>query len=327
MDIISRLPEKSLVRFKSVSKSWCSLASKALQLLLHSSNRKSSKFVIISKEFSGERAVCKLIENNGVSFERIEIAIPLRPTSECVRVLCSCYGLLCMSDGCRFFYLWNPSTKKFRSVAYPPGESEMMTTHGIGPDLRTRDILLIRIIKAGTLSDKKLPRAEVYSLNTNSWSRIESVPCFAYDEPTTFFDGAIHWKAINNVILYFNTAERVFRMIKLPVGCFDHIFWYHWRLAVLIGSLAFIVLGNVDVHPASSRICDIWIMDEYGVVQTWTKLFTIPLRHAFIARPLGITLNDQLLLDLDGELICYDLYSQRDRNFHGAYNSFPLHIY
>ncbi|GMY29713.1 f-box protein [Fagus crenata] len=232
-----------------------------------------------------------------------------------------------MSDGCRFFYLWNPSTKKFRSVAYPPGESEMMTTHGIGPDLRTRDILLIRIIKAGTLSDKKLPRAEVYSLNTNSWSRIESVPCFAYDEPTTFFNGAFHWKAINNVILYFNTAERVFRMIKLPVGCFDHIFWYHWRLAVLIGSLAFIVLGNVDVHPASSRICDIWIMDEYGVVQTWTKLFTIPLRHAFIARPLGITLNDQLLLDLDGELICYDHYSRRDRNFHGAYNSFPLHIY
>ncbi len=147
--------------------------------------------------------------------------------------------------------------------------------HGIGPDLRIRDILIIRIIyfwhgiDERTLPGKILPHAEVYSQNTNSWSRIESVvPCFAFDEPTSFVNGAIHWRALNHLIMYFNTAERVFGEIKLPVECFDHLFWDLSIPTVLMGSLAFIVVGNINVHPESSRICDIWIMDEYGVVQT-----------------------------------------------------------
>ena len=341
MDIISRLPEKSLVRFKSVSKSWRSLASKALHLLLHSSDRDSNYLTIIPKKFSGERTVCKVIHNNVESFETNEIEIPLRRPSERYSVLCSHNGILCMSDGCRFFYLWNASKSIFRSIPYPPyplgDRTKMITTHGIGSDPLNRAFLIIRIIyfsgcsgiDAGTLLTpaKKLPHAEVYSLNTNSWSRIESVvPCLAYDEPTTFFNGAIHWRAFNHVIMYFKTAELVFGKIKLPVKCFDHIFWYLWKPAVLLESLAFIVIGSVHAHPARNKICDIWIMDKYGVVETWTKLFTIPLRDAFVARPLGITEDDELLQDLDGELICYDLYSRQNQSlgFQGAFKTFHV---
>ncbi|GMY24051.1 F-box protein CPR1-like [Fagus crenata] len=456
MDIISRLPEKSLVRFKSVSKSWRSLASKALHLLWHSSDRDSNYLTIIPKKFSGERTVCKVIHNNVESFETNEIEIPLRRPSERYSVLCSHNGILCMSDGCRFFYLWNPSKSIFRSIPYPPyplgDRTKMTTTHGIGSDPLNRAFLIIRIIyfsgcsgsspssspspcpstcdmvpmdlnmtppapletstssspnessdptpvmeppslspllvtsdppppvalplttppaaapsttasssssivtrsqtgnlrphqfqdyqlyfaskhplniDAGTLLTpaKKLPHAEVYSLNTNSWSRIESVvPCLAYDEPTTFFNGAIHWRAFNHVIMYFKTAELVFGEIKLPVKCFDHIFWYLWKPAVLLESLAFIVIGSVHAHPARNKICDIWIMDKYGVVETWTKLFTIPLRDAFVARPLGVTEDDELLQDLDGELICYDLYSRQNQSlgFQGAFKTFHV---
>jgi hypothetical protein len=139
-------------------------------------------------------------------------------------VLCSC---------CRFFYLWNPSKSIFRTIPYPPGDRNMMTTsttHGIGPDLRIRDILIIRIIyfchgiDEGTLPGKILPHAEVYSQNTNSWSRIESVvPCFAFDEPTSFVNGAIHWRALNHVIMYFVDAHFLTKLQHTKRGPNTHL--------------------------------------------------------------------------------------------------------
>ena len=150
-----------------------------------SEDRNSNYITIIPKRFSGDRTVCLVICINGVPFEVKEIEIPIRMPSECYNVLCSCYGrIYCMTDDdCRFFYLWNPSKSIFRTIPYPSGDRNTMTTsitHGIGPDLCIYDILIIRIIyfchgiDEGTLPGKILPHAEVYSQNTNSWSRIET---------------------------------------------------------------------------------------------------------------------------------------------------------
>jgi hypothetical protein len=52
-------------------------------------------------------------------------------------------------------------------------------------------------------------------------------------------------------------------------------------------------------------------MNEYGVVESWTKRFAIPIPFTWFDRPLGITKNNQLLLDLDGMLFWYDLDRQQ----------------
>uniref|UniRef100_A0A2N9FLX7 F-box domain-containing protein n=1 Tax=Fagus sylvatica TaxID=28930 RepID=A0A2N9FLX7_FAGSY len=360
MDILSRLPVQSLVKFLCVNKSWRSLitddpAFKALNFHLHSSDTNSNYLITIPNEFSSETRLCTVIfrnnNNNGEvsNFVAKEIEIPFRTPTHFYRVLCSCNGVVCMS-GCGIYtniidslYLWNPSVRNFKMIGSctPPGDTNIMITrHGIGVDHRDHDVflLIIRIIfyydvYEGTYNGEKKPYTEVYSLNTNSWSRIHEsvvVPCLASDQPTAFVNGAIHWKALSFssrrcVIMYFNTSERVFGEIRLPVNAFDSIVGNQWRPTVFKGLLAVIVISRV--FPASrKKICDIWIMNEYGVVKSWTKRFAIPitLEDTLFVRPLGITKNDQLLLDLDGKLLWYDLDCQQGwiLGFHGVQGSF-----
>ncbi|GMY32910.1 F-box/kelch-repeat protein At3g23880-like isoform X1 [Fagus crenata] len=171
-----------------------------------------------------------------------------RPTPFCMS---DTNGVLCMSDTNYFndsLYLWNPSVRNFKilpCLCTPPGNmNSMVTGHGIGPDHRDHDVLVIRIIyfydtSTKTYNGKRKPRTEVYSLNTSSWSSITDesvvVPCYEFDEPSAFVNGAIHWKALSfalvrPVIMYFNTAKREFGEIRLPVNCFDHMVHLMWIL-------------------------------------------------------------------------------------------------
>ena len=358
INILSRLPVQSLVKFLLVHKSWRSLitndpAFKALNLHLHFSDTNSNYLITIPNEFSTERRLCSVIirnsnNNGGVSnFVVKDIEIPFRTPTKYYRLLCSCNGILCMSDTNYFndsLYLWNPSVRNFKILpclcTLPGNTNSMVTGHGIGPDHRDHDVLVIRIIyfydtTTKTYNGDRKPRTEVYSLNTSSWSSITDksvvVPCYVFDEPSAFVNGAIHWKALSfalvrPVIMYFKTAEREFGEIRLPANCFDHMVRLHWRVAVFKGLLALIVISRI--HPANRKICDIWIMKEYGVVESWTKRFAIPipLEDTLFDRPLGITKNDQLLQDLDGMLLWYDLDGEQGGilGFYGVQGSFDV---
>uniref|UniRef100_A0A2N9F3E7 F-box associated beta-propeller type 3 domain-containing protein n=1 Tax=Fagus sylvatica TaxID=28930 RepID=A0A2N9F3E7_FAGSY len=287
--------------------------------------------------------------------------IPFRTVTNHYRVLCSCNGVLCMSNSpidtyfmcssydppindnliCITVYLWNPTVRKFKILPpYTPlGNKKLMSnTFGVGPDHRDHDFLVIKIIYfydeyAGTYNGRRRPLTMVYSLNNKSWSSVAEsvvVPCFAYDYPTAFVNGAIHWKAFSfalnePVIMYFNTAERVFGEIRFPDNSFDpHMNRVHSRVAVFNGLLAFIVISTL--HPAYREVCDIWVMNEYGVVESWTQRFAIPIPVAWFERPLGITKNNQLLVDLDGKLFWYDLDSHHCGilGYHGVQCSFDV---
>jgi F-box interacting protein len=342
INILPRLPVQSLVKFQCVNNSWCSLiindpAFKALNLHLHLSDTNSNYLMTFPNQFSTERRLCSVIirnNNGGVSnfvMKNIEIPFRFRTPTDFYRVLCSLNGVLCMADSRRntkivnSLYLWNPSIRKFKIVpclSTPPSDTNLMISIlGIGLDHRDHDVLFIRIIffyEKGSYNGGRKPITEVYSLNTNSWSTMHEsveVPCLALDEPTVFVNGAIHWEASSfgvvnlHVIMYFNTAERVFRTIPLPVNCLDFKVRDYWRLAVFQGLLALIVISRID--EASIKICDIWIMEEYGVVESWTKRFAIPISlDTSFARPVGITKNDQLILNLGGTLFWYDLDSE-----------------
>ena len=367
INILSRLPVQSLVFFRFLNKSWHSLitddpAFKALNLQLHSSDRNSNYVIIIPNVFFIERRLSRVIfcyTNFATAYA--VCTIPFRTVTNHYRVLCSCNGVLCMSNSpidtyfmCRSYdppindnlicitvYLWNPTVREFKILPpYTPlGNKKLMSnTFGVGPDHRDHDFLVIKIIYfydeyAGTYNGQRRPLAMVYSLNTKSWSSVAEsvvVPCFAYDYPTAFVNGAIHWKAFSfalnePVIMYFNTAERVFGEIRFPDNSFDpHMNRVHSRVAVFNGLLAFIVISTL--HPAYRRVCDIWVMNEYGVVESWTQRFAIPIPVAWFDRPLGITKNNQLLVDLDGKLFWYDLDSHHRGilGYHGVRCSFDV---
>jgi F-box interacting protein len=348
MNIFSRLPVHNLAPFRFLNKSWLSLitddpAFKALYFDMHASDSNSRYIISIPNVFVTEARLCTAIfRYPNLVMATAPCPIPFRTPTDYYNLLCSCNGVLCMSDSpmnTKFIdslYLWNPSVRNFKILipSYTPlgNKKLMITTHGIGPDHRDHDLLVIRIIYHA--ESQRRPHTEVYSLNNNSWSSVSEsvvVPCLAFDEPTAFVNGAIHWKALSftstrPLIMYFNTAKRVFGEIRLPVNCFDpRIIRAHSRVAVFKGLLAFIVITRIN-HPLSTKICDIWIMNEYGVVESWTKRFAIPISFTWFDRAFGITKNNQLLLNLDGMLFSYDLdrLQYRILGFHGVQGSFDV---
>lgn len=163
--------------------------------------------------------------------------------------------------------------------------------------------------------EKKPPRVEVYSLATNSWRTIgNNAGYYANDKfSSAFLNGAVHFFASKtgeessaNVVLLFDFDSEKFGEIMLPM--------YHEdgegespqvSVAVLRESLALIVCSISNLRLIEG--CYIWVMREYGMVESWTKQYSI-VPEERIVRPLGIVNNSDFgMLLISGELVSYDL--------------------
>uniref|UniRef100_A0A2N9FSV0 Uncharacterized protein n=1 Tax=Fagus sylvatica TaxID=28930 RepID=A0A2N9FSV0_FAGSY len=110
------------------------------------------------------------------------------------------------------------------------------------------------------------------------------------------------WSTERGYILSFDVNDERFRKIMLPQSYFDEAFYSDIKsLAVIKGSLAFIVFcNNID---ELSGICHIWVMREYGVVESWTKK-SVPMD--LVDNFYGCTDNGELLIENATGLVSLD---------------------
>nr|XP_023926196.1 F-box protein At3g07870-like [Quercus suber] len=137
--------------------------------------------------------------------------------------------------------------------------------------------------------------------------------------PQTFINGALHWVAfrisddyhLHNFVLVFDLGDEVFHEILLPEFP-GHMDLMPGSVSVYRNSIAFFQEDNDSLH--------IWVMKEYGVVSSWTKVFSLPLLDLdffgasdSIQRALGFRRNGEVILKLDGgHLISLDLEIRED---------------
>ncbi|KDO57414.1 hypothetical protein CISIN_1g041477mg, partial [Citrus sinensis] len=104
--------------------------------------------------------------------------------------------------------------------------------------------------------EKKPPRVEVYSLATNSWRTIRNNAGYYANDTfsSVFLNEAVHWFASKtgeessaNVVLLFDFNSEKFGEIMLPI------------------------ISNLRLIEG----CYIWVMREYGMVESWTKQYSI----------------------------------------------------
>lgn len=189
---------------------------------------------------------------------------------------------------------------------------------GFGFDHHTNDYKIVRIMYFGNFychyNEKEPPKAEVYSLSRNSWRRIGTkAGCYAIDKSATaVVHGVVHWfasrtkGASGNFILTFDFGFEEFGEILLPKYDQPGKATPHVSLSALRGSLA-LILGWYDKFQRFKR-WDVWVMSEYGMVESWTKRYSIvPEERCF--RCLGIINNNELVLDKSTreELVSCDL--------------------
>ncbi|KAK4588571.1 hypothetical protein RGQ29_019541 [Quercus rubra] len=354
-DILYQLPVKTLVRFRCVSKRWCSQIDGPdfikLQLR-HSLATQTNLHVILKKWY------LYMVEYESLQ-PAIELSAPLKVIWGITEVFGSCNGLVAVCNSENEMALWNPSTRKsqrlpFEPVEHPGGvELRRFAFYGFGCDPISEDYKVVRMVQFVAQDDEGdlvgddedgffYAEVKVYSMKSNSWRKINDLPyyvrflfqlnylLFYRRGYGVFACSAVHWVASVGLGLYlivaFDLGVEKFQNVPLP-GVVDNGF--EMDVGVLEGRLC-IILNYRHVYV------DIWVMKEYGVKESWTKLFKVS-ADSSLKRPLGHIVplaysksGDKVLLAVEKrKLFWYNIRKRRAEKvrIEGAPKSFGADFY
>ncbi|XP_027114843.1 F-box/kelch-repeat protein At3g06240-like [Coffea eugenioides] len=338
IEILSRLPVKVLGRFTTVSKLWYSLITSYMFINKHlkdysislsnksyssgdSSSSSATPFSsvllipIVLKELerhSYSMFFDSTFDDNG-SFE-----IPmLYHWLEILYVGNSCNGIICFTDQKAFFgrkvYLYNPVIRRMKLISHNCFADMMFDRNkvfcklGFGFCECTNDYKVVRIHYVKDEESKMLgnvaPEVEVYSLNADNWRRIKAnVECIV-NYRSVSCNGSIHWLArkkngrIFDAIMSFDIAHELFCETDLPVQCHS---LKDGTLLVFKGLLA-IFKDGISIREYEGYKCyELWVMREYKVAKSWTKLFVLETKRS-VVKAFGFTKSGQLVMQMHGD--------------------------
>ncbi|KAH7574818.1 hypothetical protein ACOSP7_005906 [Xanthoceras sorbifolium] len=209
-------------------------------------------------------------------------------TAAC-RLSNSCHGLVCVVVSRDTVVIWNPSLQEYKVI--PMSSSTFSSSSsddifGIGYDSVTDDYKIVRFPSIHCDSEHSpRNRIEVFSLKkTNSWKTIQDSRGGHGDFPYLVLqhsraitvNGRPHWNEDTN-ILYFDASQE----------CLGEMSWPETTgmgTGLVIESLQQL-RGWLGVHMSEMwSHHELWIMKEYGVKESWTRLLRIP---AMMPEPTG----------------------------------------
>ncbi|XP_052181421.1 F-box protein CPR1-like [Diospyros lotus] len=320
VEILKRLPAKSLLRFRSVSKSWRSTISSPEFITLHRNHNINNTRVLVSYYPSELRA---LLHYDNDAFELdTKIEFPFERLSRYYRIVGSCNGLICV--GCNLvscasdLFLWNPSIRRILTLPTPgitfKSHGAYMLALGFGFDSKRRDYKVVRIVylQGRNGFNKVPPEVELYELSTGTWRGISIVaPPYEMCDYSlqANMNGAVHWIAysptkingLRSLIVAFDLSDDVFKEMRLP-KTLSHEYPADLSIAAC-GELLSLFHYNLS---SPVRCCGVWVMEKYGMDNSWTKLFNIELLQG-VSAVLGSRKNGELLVvTSDNKLVSYD---------------------
>ena len=328
IEVLASLPVNSLIRFKSVCKSWYSLVTSPIFINKQLNHSKTNTDELLIRLYTAtDKKEHYLLFHDDEKFgdEYSELEFPFRIKFGYFRVVGSCNGLLCLCDD--YFrdspdiILWNPSIRKSVTLPIPyKPQCPHMFVLGFGAHPTTHEYKVVRIVyeKGEDLNYLKFPsKVEIYTQGTESWRGIGSyVPPHGIVEfmwSQVFMKGAVHWVANDPcvdvgyriLVMSFDMGEETFYEMMLPLTLAEQ---NPMSLSVkLFGELlAVLCRGQRD-----SGCCCIWVMKEYRVVESWTKLFNINLPGMF-DRTSGFRKNGEVLLSTSNNcLLSFDARTKK----------------
>ncbi|KAF9604186.1 hypothetical protein IFM89_003932 [Coptis chinensis] len=223
--------------------------------------------------------------------EAVEIDYPGKGSFNGVEIVGSCNGLLCIHTDF-FDVIWNPCTNEYKKLPIAPAVAESIEdweshiTYGFGYDSTVDDYKVVKVafLHSGfdyeELDDDKnneILGSVVERLNWLATKKASS------DVPT--------------LIVSFDFVAEQFHEVPHP-KCVCSIM----DARVLGGQLCIL-------YRPSGGGADMWVMKDYGVIDSWNCLFTIPLLTEVeqpMMRILSFSKIGKLLLEYDHEdLVLY----------------------
>ncbi|XLU68886.1 hypothetical protein S245_027939 [Arachis hypogaea] len=295
MEILLRLPARTLVSLRSVCTSWRNLISSPDFTRKH-----LRRSCLRDPSLTPLRIACYNslpFRGDGVRYDSIGVVSvqsiidnPSKPTKvdyfsgqHYYRIVGSCHGLLCFFDEHDYQnthgILWNPCTGfTFQS----PQISGQAFSSGFGYDHLSDSYKLFGIIR------KKGPSGVEYSTriytfgSTSSWRRIDDSPFgllgiptnhFCMAEKGVFFGSSractINW-IVNHVVLYFDLGKETLAHFTLPDTDSSDYLWIQCKKLCVLRNCLSVCYGYLRTQHSI-----VWQMKEYGDAQSWTKLAMI----------------------------------------------------
>ncbi|XP_060188674.1 F-box protein At3g08750-like [Lycium barbarum] len=339
VQILLRLPVKTLLRFRSVCKSWYNFlkSSNFIKLhLTHQISRPASTFIAYKRENHSRLwpdlfllhlhpIACDIEQYNFT----INHQLPLPFGTDDLKDYANfefCYnGLICLLKDIYtspVVILWNPATRRNKCVNIP-SECSRFTYLKLGYHQQSNDYKILKVPFETRSNDESSKMAWVYTLSLGSW---KTIPFTLLDltvawGPQISLNGFVYWLANSGAVecvICFDLIKDEFKLVDVPDDRgFDREL-VRRRHMVLRGSLAMMV--SVE---DGSRDTEIWVLvNKISGLKpySWTKKFIIePFSKDTI--PLGIWNADKLLVVVLQaralkQIYSYDLFTKKKNYFH-----------
>ncbi|XP_049350192.1 F-box/kelch-repeat protein At3g23880-like [Solanum verrucosum] len=287
-EILSRLPVKSLLKFMCVSKSWLALISSPEFVKTHLSLNANNNEYTCHKVMMFERtaytfrdcSVSSLFNNsfrdcsvsslfNNSSIRANNLDYP-RQVPCCFNMVGSVNGLICLVSQLKEFFLWNPSIRKYKKLSDCKTKTNFVySVYGFGYDEFHDDYKVVVIFIIGRDDFSLQIEVKEYSLKIDSWRMVDNCPSITpLQQSGMFVNGKLHWVSVIDLkqsIISFDLAYGKWGEMELPC------YWKGGRGEVLSLGSDRLVFCDYD----ETYMLDVWLMKEYGVKESWMKMFTI----------------------------------------------------
>ncbi|KAL7086862.1 hypothetical protein ACP275_13G028600 [Erythranthe tilingii] len=351
--ILQKLPVKSLLRFTAVSKSWRSIITSSAFIASHLSTSKNQTLLLLRRyDKHDNRVQYSLLKftEDGVNYSSSQLEFPFEFEIDRFRVVGSCGGLVCLSDDVfdnhwqPSIIIWNPSVRYHLVLPDPTINRDRKDCYtfvlgfGGGVANASHAYKVVRLVYF-VYRSYFTPKVEIFSVKTMSWRRVRGVDVTlrAYSNMycQVFFNGVVHWLSEKepidcsiarlSSILAFDIDNEVFGEVMLPCELAN---------VTKLPTLHIFVIGeSLGVVKYVGCACDVWVMKEYRVEESWTRLYTVDLmRGAFRVmgfRKCGEALLGLYRLDLDTnriDLVSYNQDSRRVKDL-GIYGTITPSFY
>lgn len=285
VEIFSRLPVKTLLRFRCISKQFLSIIDSQYFIKQHFQIQ-SLRPKLIFQGFKSDLSVL-----NPDSLDKKVIPFKDWRIDDHIEVIGSCDGLVAIRNfliDC--IGLFNVSTRKHRVLPpfeFPPCmlDCNFDSCNGFGRHPSSSDYKLVRI-----LQHEETTKVYVFSTEANTWRLIDSVPppCkyrYGVWGFGALVEGNLNWignfvvegENIKFVIVSFDLGSEKFSETLLHLSVYYYSERFGLSLKVLRGRLC-VLYGYRNPYFNHIHRIDVMVMKEYGVEDSWVKMHSFPIQ-------------------------------------------------
>ncbi|XP_056689492.1 F-box/kelch-repeat protein At3g23880-like [Spinacia oleracea] len=319
LEILLRLPAKSLLRFKLVSKSWNSLISRQDFKKSHTRNSKPQPVTLLYNSYYMPVNSLSLSKSDSLNPTVLQVNLSFHDGGKrymCSELIGSCNGLICTySEFEKCFYLRNPLTKETKEIYFPYHKSDTF--------LRIRSGGASWFGSVPSMNDYVIwvpvnRRVYLYSIRDDKWRELDTSDIESF--------GSVHWG--NNVVVMnetlhclldnygrkfmvrYDLVQETFEVARISFNYHNYASMkFNTELSIGIlqdsNSNLSICMSNIYYSRNNNRrwVMDVWKLEKYNKLDSWKKLFSLDLESSpdspycqFYSFLLGFTSNRGILV-------------------------------